>query len=90
MRNCKDISKLVSESLDHDLTWFQRLSLRLHALLCNCPICKKFYSQMRLTRDAARELGRRMEDGETGGEARLSDEARQRIRASLASLDPSS
>ncbi|MDH5766970.1 MAG: zf-HC2 domain-containing protein [Gammaproteobacteria bacterium] len=33
--NCKQATQLMSESHDHQLTRWQRFSLRVHLLICN-------------------------------------------------------
>ena len=40
MLNCKEISILVSESIDRNLTLWQRLSVRIHVAACR--FCRQF------------------------------------------------
>lgn len=34
MLNCKDATRLISEGLDHRLSMWQRMNLRLHVMMC--------------------------------------------------------
>jgi hypothetical protein len=54
MDTCRDISALVSRSLDERLGTRARLRIRLHLLICGA--CRRFASQARLLRQAARRL----------------------------------
>jgi Putative zinc-finger len=51
---CKEAHRLVSEGLDRDLSWFERLRLRLHLSICDA--CTNFKGQMTLLRQAMRKL----------------------------------
>lgn len=46
MLSCKQTSELVSQSLDRPLTWKQRMSVRLHLLMC--AACTRFSRQLAL------------------------------------------
>ena len=50
--SCKDVSRLASRQLDHPLTWWQRVRLRLH--LAVCAACARFDAQIRFLRRATR------------------------------------
>jgi len=54
MISCREISRLVSESLDRSLTWRERFWLKLH--LWRCGPCGNFAGQMRTMREAMRKL----------------------------------
>lgn len=79
MLSCKEVSRLVSESLDRELPWGQRVSLHLHLLLCS--LCSRFRRQMLFLQRAARAFG---EADMLSAQVRLSPEARQRIKDLLA------
>jgi hypothetical protein len=81
MLRCREISKLVSESMERDLPLRQRLAVRLHLMMCR--LCSGFARQLRLLRRAARENPERLGPDEGAPEARLPDEARERIKAAL-------
>ncbi|MEX0619459.1 MAG: zf-HC2 domain-containing protein [Pseudohongiellaceae bacterium] len=47
MLNCRDIAHTASDYLDQNLSWRERLAVRLHLLMC--ANCKRFVSHMALT-----------------------------------------
>ncbi len=79
--NCREISKLVSESMDRELPLYQRMQVRIHLMMCS--LCVRFARQMRLLRRAIHEHPERLAPDEAAPEARLSEDARERIKASL-------
>ncbi len=81
MLSCKDVSRLVSESLDHRLPLWQRMRVRMH--LAMCRFCSRFRRQTVFLRDAARHYVSAPDDSATG--PGLSPEARDRIKQSLRS-----
>lgn len=85
MLSCKEVSRLVSESLDRELSLGQRVSLRLHLLMCS--LCSRFRRQMAFLHQAARAFGQAGEADELSAQIRLSSEARQRIKQALARGD---
>jgi predicted anti-sigma-YlaC factor YlaD len=81
MPSCKDVSFMVSESLDRKLSWHERLGLKTHLLMCKA--CRRMARQMELLRAASQRLG-----SFEGGESRpqqetLSTEASARILEQL-------
>lgn len=52
MRNCRDISALVSQGLDKKLSLRERFSVWLHVKMCNR--CRNFQTQAQFIRKAAR------------------------------------
>ena len=66
----------------------QRLQVRMHLMMCR--LCSGFARQIRLLRRAARENPEGLGPDENSREARLSDEARERIKAALQDGDESS
>ena len=81
MLSCKDVSRLVSESLDRKLPFMQRLRVRVHLLLCG--VCSRFRKQMLFLKDAAHHHLMAFEETETATNTGLSPEARDRIKRSL-------
>ena len=79
MLHCREVSKLVSESMERELPLRQRLQVWMH--LAMCRMCAGFFRQVRLLRRAVREHSERhaAEPAEPG----LSKEARERIQAAL-------
>lgn len=81
MLRCREISKLVSESMERDLPLSQRMQLRMHLMMCR--LCAGFARQVRLLRQAVHEHPERLGPDQTDQGAKLPDEARQRIKAAL-------
>lgn len=81
MRSCKEITRLVSESLDRKLPWHDRLAVRFHLVVCG--LCSRFQKQMRFLRAAVRRHAAAIEDSEIPSGATLSPEAKDRIKESL-------
>ncbi|MGA2549316.1 MAG: zf-HC2 domain-containing protein [Burkholderiaceae bacterium] len=54
IRTCKEMHRLVAESLDRPLSPIQRLQMRLH--LSFCDACTNFKHQMMWLREAMRRF----------------------------------
>jgi hypothetical protein len=67
MRTCRDVTRLVLQGEDRRLSWPERLTVRLHMLICKA--CPGFERQVLLMR---RAMGRWRAYSEAGG----SDDAR--------------
>ena len=82
MLSCKDVTRLLSESMDHSLPIGKRVGVRFHLLICK--FCARYERQLLLIRETVRRLAA-MEDayGSLTVE-RLSEESKERIRSSLA------
>ncbi|HOE96397.1 MAG TPA: zf-HC2 domain-containing protein [Candidatus Sumerlaeota bacterium] len=76
MLTCRDVTRLVSESLDRELPPLLRFRLRLHLVLC--LFCRRFERQMLALRALAREVAA----GEADGPG-LPEAAKERIRGRL-------
>lgn len=48
IKNCKETSTLVTQSMDRRLNWHERLGMRLHLMICDN--CVRFVKQMNLIR----------------------------------------
>ena len=46
MPSCRDISRLISASMDRNLSWRKRLSIRLHVSMCG--LCRRYEKQLHL------------------------------------------
>ena len=51
MKSCKEVTGLISESLDRPLNWYEKLAVRTHILYCKS--CLRFRRQMAFMRKAA-------------------------------------
>jgi len=54
MLNCRQATRLISQSLDAKIPWHQRLAMKVH-LLC-CVWCRRYAAQLKFLRRATREL----------------------------------
>lgn len=80
MLSCKEVTQLVSESLDRDLRVYQRMSMRMHLLMCK--FCSRYRKQLFILHDALRLHCEHDKELDAHGSC-LSPEARERIRKSL-------
>ncbi len=78
--SCKEVSRLVSESLETKLPLRKRIGLWMH--LSMCRLCKGFARQLLVIRTAAKEHGESKNDSSLA-DATLSDDARERIRRAM-------
>ena len=81
MLNCQQASQMISQSLDRQLTWRERFSLRLH--LTMCKYCARFKQQLVTLRTALKRMGDQIEQDET---IHLPSEAKARIAKELDSV----
>lgn len=52
---CREVTRLMSQGLDRDLGFGERIALRVHVAICEG--CSNFERQMKILREAARQLG---------------------------------
>ncbi len=50
MMNCKEATQLMSQELDRQLRWHERLALKFHVMMCDG--CTNFRKQMAFLRRA--------------------------------------
>lgn len=74
MLSCDDVTRLVSQSYERELSWRERAAMRVH--LWYCVGCRRFRRQLALLHAA---LMRRREQADV----RLSPAARERLRRAL-------
>jgi len=55
MMPCREVTRLVSQGLDRRLGFGERVALRVHFAMCRG--CSNFDRQMKLLREAVRQLG---------------------------------
>ena len=79
MPDCKETSRLVSESMDRQLPIFKRLMLWVHLRMCK--YCQRFAQQLALLNAISRHIDQHLETFEPP--VSLSDEARERIQRAL-------
>ena len=54
MKTCKEAHRLVIEGQDRSLPFFERMSIRMHLLMCGA--CRRFETQMEFLRQAVRRF----------------------------------
>ena len=79
MHNCKEVTRMVSESMDRKLPLHQRMGIRVHLLMCK--FCSRYRKQLLILREAMRLQEKYVED--TKPSPTLRPEARERIRRFL-------
>lgn len=80
--SCREASRLISESLDRELTRRERWSLRIHTFICTA--CQRFARQTRLMRDVLTNMPAALRETWSDGAAKLSDERSAQIKRLLA------
>ena len=83
MLSCKEVSRLVSESLDHKLPFWKRVSVWIHLRLCR--LCQGFRKDLLKIRDSARQHPNDIKMDASEPNSALSEEARERIQRALES-----
>ncbi len=78
---CDESTRLISEGLDRDLPFGERLAVRLHAV--SCGPCRRYRKQLALLREAFKRCWTGSASLAAPGES-LSDEAHRRIEQTLA------
>ena len=87
--SCREVSRLVSESLDRKLTLKERIGLRIHLFICE--FCRRYEKQIAFLH---RVLHMEYDPAllccpDDADKARLPDETRERIKSLMqASLTP--
>ena len=83
MLSCKDVTRLISESMDHSLPLGKRIGVRFHLLICK--FCARYERQLLLIRETVRRLAAPEDTYVSLPGEPLSEEAKERIQKSLAS-----
>ena len=81
MLSCRDVTQLISESMDTSLPIGKRIGVRIHLLMCR--FCARYERQLLLIRETLRRLVVTEDQPEEQAGEILSVEARERIRTSL-------
>jgi hypothetical protein len=82
MYSCKQVSQIVSESLDKKLTLWTRIQLRMH--LAMCGVCSRFRKTMIRVDREVKQLAVEIETDNHQDSARLSEATRNRLQRELA------
>lgn len=79
MFNCKEVTRMLSDSLDRELSFHQRVGLRMHLLMCK--FCSRYRKQLLFLRETIHLHAARGEDVEPS--TTLPPEARERIERTI-------
>ncbi|MDP3210230.1 zf-HC2 domain-containing protein [Methylotenera sp.] len=60
MLTCKQASQLISQSLDHPLSWYELMQLRLHLMMCGA--CNRFKKQLNVLLIGLRKIRSNIEN----------------------------
>ncbi len=85
MMNCKEVSRLLSESMERKLSLSERVGLWFH--LSMCKLCKGFSKDLQQLREAARRHAEDVVNEAWDSDAALTGEARKRMKRVLESHD---
>jgi hypothetical protein len=77
---CKDTSPLISEMMDHRVSFIKRLKIKIHLSLCE--VCLYYKKQLEIIRNLSKNLGR--EDFPANKDENLPEEAKQKIKKMIA------
>lgn len=66
MLTCREVSHQADAYLDDELSFWKRMRIRLHLLMCNG--CARFMGQMRITRSL---VAAEADSADTGDDARI-------------------
>ena len=83
MLSCKDVTQLISESMDGSLPPGKRIGVHIHLFMC--LFCARYKRQLLLIRETVRRLASLEETPGGLFPGTLSEDARERIRQSLRS-----
>jgi hypothetical protein len=60
MLTCQQASQLISQSLDHPLSWYELMQLRLHLIMCGA--CNRFRKQLNVLLVGLRKIRTNIEN----------------------------
>jgi predicted anti-sigma-YlaC factor YlaD len=78
---CEEMARLLSESLDRDLSRLERFALKSHLLYC--AACRRYARQLKEVRHALARLASRLETDDPLPGPGLPDDVRERITQAL-------
>jgi hypothetical protein len=79
---CKDVTALVSRSMENDLSWREKLVLKTH--LYTCIACQRYLTQLKFMSEVIAKREEKLEKGEAAA-PRLSTDAAERLKNALKS-----
>ena len=73
---CQDTSPLISEMMDHRVSFIKRLKIKIHLALCE--VCLYYKEQLDIIRNLSQNLGR--EDCPVNTNETLPSESKEKIK----------
>ena len=81
MLSCKDVTRLISQSMDASLPFGKRIGVRFHLLICT--FCARYRQQLLLIRETVRRLVETEGAAAQPSRAMLPEESKERMRNAL-------
>ena len=86
MKSCREVSERLSAGLDQELPLGERITLRMHMLMCK--YCARYYDQIKTLRTLASDVADQQAQAQASAprpsaDERLSSEARGRIEHAM-------
>lgn len=79
MYSCKEVSRLISESMDRTLPFYQRVLMQLHLMVCKyCARCKVHFEAIR-----AASFHEELYGSELDASRGLSNDGKERLKKFL-------
>jgi hypothetical protein len=79
MYNCKEVSEMVSGSMDRALPFYQRVLIRLHLLMCKyCARCREQFETIRAASRYEELHGKELDASQA-----LSNDGKERLKEFL-------
>lgn len=78
---CEVISQKVSESLDHDIGFYDKVRIKIHHI--GCEFCRRYEEQIEAVQKIVHGLAEKYEVELEEADIHLSDEAKTRIKSSF-------
>ena len=76
--SCEVITRKISESMDHKLSFYDRVRIRIHNF--GCHLCERYQRQLQLMHDALEQMKKQLENDD---DLRLPEDAKNRIKEKL-------
>jgi hypothetical protein len=73
---CRDVYPLISEEMDHPLSFSRRIRLKMHLAICN--LCHIYSKQLQTLRNLAQNLGK--ENSQALEKKTLSPDTKEKIQ----------
>jgi hypothetical protein len=81
LMNCRQVTQLVSQSMDAKLPLYRRLAVRFHLLYC--VWCRRYVAQLKFLRKAAKGLAETTDASSPKLSAESKDQMRKRLEEAL-------